>query len=157
VPGKVQTHGPKRRVHEQVRSLGDAWVRAMGYPPIDQAGHMIARMFGAPDGLRSYDLPAAYFSQGALRGSFRFLRDANLVPQNGRTNLDWLKTENRWRDLLKAGTGIYVRIEDVHVRDRGQWDPRPRLRTARWEEMSPDGSRRSNSEKVIPFNSPMIA
>jgi hypothetical protein len=85
----------------------------------DDAGHLIGNRFGAP-------------------GDQRNLSMQNFVANRWGT---YRRLEDYWADALKQGTGIEVRVTDIYRAG----EPRPFARRVEWNEIAPNGERRSES------------
>jgi DNA/RNA non-specific endonuclease len=116
VPSLIRKHNRNRKAHDAINADF----------PDDNAGHLIARDFGAPADAR------------------------NLAPQNTVANCwgSYRAQERRWAAALEVGYGIEVTVEVV-TRDgqeredapAGESAPaRPDRRHTRWTQVAPDGT-----------------
>jgi hypothetical protein len=120
IPSRVRKFDRDRKEHGEINKRF----------PDDQAGHLIARDFGAPADRR------------------------NLEPQNAVMNNSpgtYREREQYWAALLEQGYGIHVVIEVVTrplMTKKGESD-RPDRRHAGWKVIAPDGTRTEDSQTFL--------
>jgi hypothetical protein len=128
VPGRVQTFRC-RSAHEAVKAAF----------PDDDAGHLIAAVFGAPGDGRNLAPQTP-----VLQRNVKPAPDALPIPPVYRM------IERKWEALLAAGHGVVVRVVDVV----GAQSPRSSGRRVYWTQIDPDGQPTHFTE--YPGNFPYI-